>query len=77
MERSSTSKEKLKNSISLFLQRDKYSQIIKGESQMMYGERARINLTILNSKQHLKKIWKDLSPNERRSLREEFGDWMS
>ena len=44
---------------------------------MMYGERARINLTILNSKQHLKKIWKDLSPDQRKSLREEFGEWMS
>ena len=43
---------------------------------MMYGERARINLTILNSKKHLKEIWKDLSPEQRKSLREEFGDWM-
>ena len=44
---------------------------------MMYGERARINLTILNSKKHLKEIWKDLSPEQRKSLREEFGDCMS
>ena len=43
---------------------------------MLYGERARINLTILNSKKHLKEIWKDLSPEQRKSLREEFGDWM-
>ena len=43
---------------------------------MMYGERARINLTIFNSKQHLKNIWKDPSPDQRKSLREEFGDWM-
>ena len=35
---------------------------------MMYGERARINLTILNSKKHLKEIWKDLSPEQRKSL---------
>jgi len=43
---------------------------------MMYGERQRINLTIHNSKQSLKKRWKELSPEQRKCLREEFGDWI-
>ena len=42
---------------------------------MLYGERARINLTILNSKKHLKEIWKDLSPGKK--IFKRGGDWMS
>ena len=40
-------------------------------------ESARLNLSLHYSKQDLKKRWSEISPCERRSIREEWGEYLN
>ena len=42
---------------------------------MMRSEKQRIILSIHHSKTDMKSRWKELSPESRQSIREEFGTW--
>ena len=44
---------------------------------MMRSEKQRIILSIHHSKTDIKSRWKELSPESRQSIREEFGTWMN
>ena len=45
--------------------------------KITYIESARLNLSLHYSKQDLKKRWSEISPNERRSIREEWGEYLN
>ena len=45
--------------------------------RMTYTESARLNLSLHHSKEDLKQRWSELSPDARRSIREEWGDYMN
>ena len=45
--------------------------------RMTYTESARLNLSLHHSKEDLKQRWSEISPEERRTLREEWGDYMN
>ena len=45
--------------------------------RMTYTESARLNLSLHHSKEDLKQRWSELSPYARRSIREEWGDYMN
>ena len=40
-------------------------------------ESARLNLSLHYSKKDLKKRWSEISPDERRSIREEWGEYLN
>jgi len=45
--------------------------------KMTFTESARLNLSLHHSKEDLKQRWSELSPDARRSIREEWGDYMN
>ena len=45
--------------------------------KMTFTESARLNLSLHHSKEDLKQRWSEISPEERRTLREEWGDYMN
>ena len=45
--------------------------------RITYTESARLNLSLHHSKEDLKQRWSELSPDARRSIREEWGDYMN
>ena len=45
--------------------------------RMTFTESARLNLSLHHSKEDLKQRWSELSPDARRSIREEWGDYMN
>ena len=45
--------------------------------KITYVESARLNLSLHHSKEDLKERWSEISPEERRTLREEWGDYMN
>ena len=45
--------------------------------KMTFTESARLNLSLHHSKEDLKERWSELSPDARRSIREEWGDYMN
>ena len=45
--------------------------------KITYVESARLNLSLHHSKEDLKQRWSEISPEERRTLREEWGDYMN
>ena len=44
---------------------------------MHKSERYRILLSISNSKKDMKRRWKDILPEDRKALRQEWGDWVN
>ena len=42
-----------------------------------YVESARLNLSLHHSKEDLKNRWSEISSNERRALREEWGEYLN
>ena len=45
--------------------------------KITYVESARLNLSLHHSKEDLKKRWSEISPAERRTLREEWGRYLN
>jgi len=45
--------------------------------KITYVESARLNLSLHHSKEDLKQRWSELNPDARRSIREEWGDYMN
>ena len=45
--------------------------------RMTYTESARLNLSLHHSKEDLKQRWSELSPDARRSIREELGEYLN
>ena len=45
--------------------------------KMTFTESARLNLSLHHSKEDLKQRWSEISPDERRSLREEWGEYLN
>ena len=45
--------------------------------RMTYTESARLNLSLHHSKEDLKQRWSELSPDARRSIREEWGEYLN
>ena len=45
--------------------------------KMTFTESARLNLSLHHSKEDLKQRWSEISPEERRTLREEWGEYMN
>ena len=45
--------------------------------KITHSESARLNLSVHYAKENLKKRWSDFSPNERRTIREEWGDFLN
>ena len=45
--------------------------------KITYGESARLNLSLHHSKDDLKKRWSEISSDERRALREEWGEYLN
>jgi len=45
--------------------------------KITYVESARLNLSLHHSKEDLKERWSEISPEERRSLREEWGEYLN
>jgi len=45
--------------------------------KMTFTESARLNLSLHHSKEDLKQRWSEISREERRTLREEWGDYMN
>ena len=45
--------------------------------RMTYTECARLNLSLHHSKEDLKQRWSELSPDARRSIREEWGEYLN
>ena len=45
--------------------------------KITYVESARLNLSLHHSKEDLKQRWSEISPDERRSLREEWGEYLN
>ena len=45
--------------------------------RMTYTESARLNLSLHHSKEDLKQRWSEISPEERRTLREEWGEYLN
>ena len=45
--------------------------------KMTFTESARLNLSLHHSKEDLKQRWSELSPDARRSIREEWGEYLN
>ena len=45
--------------------------------KITYVESARLNLSLHHSKEDLKRRWSEISPNVRRTLREEWGEYLN
>ena len=45
--------------------------------KMTFTESARLNLSLHHSKEDLKQRWSEISPEERRTLREEWGEYLN
>ena len=45
--------------------------------KITYVESARLNLSLHHSKDDLKKRWSEISADERRALREEWGEYLN
>ena len=45
--------------------------------KITYVESARLNLSLHHSKEDLKKRWSEISSDERRALREEWGEYLN
>ena len=45
--------------------------------KITYVESARLNLSLHHSKDDLKKRWSEISSDERRALREEWGEYLN
>ena len=45
--------------------------------KITYVESARLNLSLHHSKEDLKERWSEISPKERRTLREEWGEYLN
>ena len=45
--------------------------------KITYVESARLNLSLHHSKEDLKQRWSEISPDDRRTLREEWGEYLN
>ena len=45
--------------------------------KITYVESARLNLSLHHSKEDLKQRWSEISPEKRRTLREEWGEYLN